>query len=159
MQDEFKTMNQLTMIRLLTGIALMMCVTLPAHGWGVNGSGCSTNGTSSSGVDYGGASGGYSAWSHSSSVVCGSSWQGGIYYGPYGGMVGVQPMPPVNQASPYEQQPDTRPIPIGSQFIQLPANCGKAMIHGVDYYQCGPNWFRPHAGNDSVYYEVVQAPY
>lgn len=150
-------MNQLNLIKLLTMIGLM-CVALSANGWGVSGSGCFANGTSSSGVDYGGASGGLTAWSHSSSVVCGSSWQGGMYYGPYGGMVGVQPVAPVNQ---YEQQPqdNARPIPIGSQFVQLPGNCGKAMIHGIDYYQCGPNWFRPHAGNDSVYYEAVPAPY
>ncbi|MFM8330665.1 MAG: hypothetical protein ACKN9T_03155 [Candidatus Methylumidiphilus sp.] len=49
-------------------------------------------------------------------------------------------------------------LPIGSQVTVLPGNCGNAILHGVQYYQCGPNWYKPYFGNASVYYQVVPAP-
>ncbi len=50
-------------------------------------------------------------------------------------------------------------MPVGSQVTVLPGNCGSAAVRGVQYYQCGPNWFKPYFGNSSVYYRVVKAPY
>jgi len=57
------------------------------------------------------------------------------------------------QAHDYSSQ-----LPIGTRMTVLPGNCGNATLHGVEYYVCGPNWFKPYFGNSSVYYQVVQAP-
>jgi len=161
----FTRTTRLAMARLTVGIAFVLAASLPANAWLVNGSGgCTTGGNSSSGVVYGGAAGGFSAWSNAGSVVCGGNWQGGFYVPmmlPFGGMVGV----PMGQANPPplppEQQPQANmaPIPIGTQVTALPGNCEKVTVQGVDYYQCRPNWFKPHFGNTSVYYQAVQAPY
>jgi len=50
-------------------------------------------------------------------------------------------------------------MPIGTQVTVLPGNCGNAVVGNIQYYQCGPNWFKPYFGNASVYYQVVAAPY
>ena len=58
------------------------------------------------------------------------------------------------------QQPSySSQMPYGTQVTVLPGNCGSATVRGVEYYQCGPNWFKPYFGNSSVYYQVVSAPY
>jgi len=70
-----------------------------------------------------------------------------------------------SNAAPYSstvvvQQPSyATQMPYGTQVTVLPGNCGNATVRGVEYYQCGPNWFKPYFGNASVYYQVVQAPY
>lgn len=58
-----------------------------------------------------------------------------------------------------QESPGSSQMPIGSQVTVLPGNCGSATVGGVEYYQCGPNWFKPYFGNSSVYYKVVAAPY
>jgi len=62
---------------------------------------------------------------------------------------------------PSAQQPMaiTSPLPIGSQLSNLPAGCTNAVVKSVEYYGCGPNWFKPFFGSSGVYYQVVQAPF
>lgn len=52
----------------------------------------------------------------------------------------------------------TSPLPIGSQLSSLPAGCSNAVVKSVEYYSCGPNWFKPMFGNSGVYYQVVPQP-
>lgn len=68
--------------------------------------------------------------------------------------------PPQTTTVVVEQQPVyASAMPIGTQVTVLPGNCGSATVRGVEYYQCGSNWFKPYFGNASVYYKVVSAPY
>lgn len=62
---------------------------------------------------------------------------------------------------PSAQQPMaiTSPLPIGSQLSGLPAGCTNAVVKSVEYYGCGPNWFKPVFGSSGVYYQVVHAPF
>jgi len=57
-----------------------------------------------------------------------------------------------------EQPSYASQLPYGTQVTVLPGNCGSATMRGVQYYLCGPNWFKPYFGNSSVYYQVVPAP-
>lgn len=67
--------------------------------------------------------------------------------------------PPSSTTVVVQEAPGTSQMPIGAQVTVLPGNCGSATVGGVEYYQCGPNWFKPYFGNSSVYYRVVTAPY
>ena len=51
------------------------------------------------------------------------------------------------------------PLPVGSQLSALPAGCTNAVVKSVQYYGCGPNWFKPAFGNNGVYYQVVNQPF
>lgn len=130
-----------------------------------------------------GAYGGTAAWSHGAYYHPVPVYRPPVYYGGgYSGgqvagaaMVGmaVGTMAGAAMASSHSQptnttvvvqQPASTPaattqMPIGSQVTVLPGNCGSATIRGVEYYECGPNWFKPYFGNSSVYYQVVAAPY
>lgn len=68
----------------------------------------------------------------------------------------VQPAPTV-----YVQQPSyyvDGSVPIGSQFAVLPPGATSMVVNGVNYYQSGPNWYKPYFGSSGVYYQVVLAP-
>ncbi|EXI90772.1 MAG: hypothetical protein AW11_00630 [Candidatus Accumulibacter regalis] len=49
-------------------------------------------------------------------------------------------------------------LPIGSQYAALPPNARHMTVNGAQYYQSGPNWYKPYFGSSGVYYEVVLAP-
>jgi hypothetical protein len=70
-----------------------------------------------------------------------------------------QSAPPPSSSETMQQESDPSQMPIGTRVTMLPGNCGNATVEGVEYYQCGPNWFKPFFGNSSVYYKVVAAPY
>ena len=49
------------------------------------------------------------------------------------------------------------PIPLGTSMAYLPAGCVSITFSSTQYYQCGPNWFRPFFGSNGAYYQVVPA--
>lgn len=51
------------------------------------------------------------------------------------------------------------PLPTGTQLSALPAGCTNAVVKSVEYYGCGPNWFKPVFGSNGVYYQVVPQPF
>ena len=53
----------------------------------------------------------------------------------------------------------TSPLPMGTQLSSLPAGCTNAVVKSVEYYGCGPNWFKPVFGSSGVYYLVVKPPF
>ena len=63
------------------------------------------------------------------------------------------PPPAAPQTPAYPSQ-----MPVGTQVTVLPGTCGSATVRNVEYYQCGPNWYKPYFGNASVYYQVVSPP-
>lgn len=67
--------------------------------------------------------------------------------------------PPTTVVVQQPAQAYSSQMPIGTQVTVLPGNCGSATVQGVEYYQCGPNWYKPYFGNSSVYYQVVPVPY
>ncbi len=157
------------MIGRVAGIALMWVFAYPVNAWTAAGTTTFQGGGGSSGVTYGGANGGYSAWSHGNSQVYngpGVTWVGGGYYPPavvpYGGGygAGATAPAPVNAApAPEPQAPNySGQLPLGAKVTQLPGNCGNVTVKDIEYYQCGQNWFKPYFGNSSVYYQVVHVP-
>lgn len=53
-----------------------------------------------------------------------------------------------------------RPYPVGEVVVTPPpSGCGYQGYAGVNYYVCGPTWFRPYYGSNGLYYRVVAAPY
>jgi hypothetical protein len=70
-----------------------------------------------------------------------------------------QSAPPPSSPPTMQQESDPSQMPIGTRVSLLPDNCGNATVEGVEYYLCGPNWFKPYFGNSAVYYKVVAAPY
>lgn len=51
------------------------------------------------------------------------------------------------------------PLPMGTRLSNLPAGCTNAVVKSVEYYVCGPNWFKPVFGGSGVFYQVVPAPF
>ncbi len=51
------------------------------------------------------------------------------------------------------------PLPMGTQLSALPPGCTNAVVKSVEYYGCGPNWFKPVFGGGGVYYKVVPQPF
>ena len=49
-------------------------------------------------------------------------------------------------------------IGVGSQLTSLPPGSNSMVVNGQQYYQNGPNWYKPYYGSSGVYYEVVPAP-
>jgi hypothetical protein len=49
-------------------------------------------------------------------------------------------------------------LPIGSQYVALPPGARGMTVNGAQYYQSGPNWYKPYFGSSGVYYEVVPTP-
>jgi hypothetical protein len=159
-----------TPIIVLAAAVLMVVESLPAHAWVAAGPRGVAAGGGGSGVAYG-RYGGSAAWSHSGYyrppvAVYGGGYSGGqvaaagIAGLAVGAMAGAavasanSAPPPTSQAPAYPSQ-----MPIGAQVTVLPGNCGSATVNNVEYYQCGPNWFKPYFGNSSVYYRVVPTPY
>lgn len=66
-----------------------------------------------------------------------------------------------SQSSSAASQPATinSPLPIGSQLSALPSGCTNAVVKSVEYYGCGPNWFKPVFGSSGVFYQVVPQPF
>ncbi|MCX7114281.1 MAG: hypothetical protein NTX45_30275 [Proteobacteria bacterium] len=160
-------MKTKAMAWLVAGTALMVSASYPVNAWTAAGTTTFQGGGGSSGITYGGASGGYSAWSHGSSQVYnggGVAWVGGYYPSvavPYGsGYTGSAAAAQVNSfPTPDPQAPSySGQLPIGAKVPQLPGNCGNVTVRDVEYYQCGPNWFKPYFGSSSVYYQAVHAP-
>ncbi|HUL10895.1 MAG TPA: hypothetical protein VLU73_01845, partial [Methylococcaceae bacterium] len=67
-----------------------------------------------------------------------------------------QSAPPPSAAQPTGI---TSPLPMGTQLSSLPASCTNAVVKSVEYYGCGPNWFKPVFGGSGVYYQVVKQPF
>lgn len=157
----------------------------PAHAWVAAGGGgrgyaAGPRGAAvwNNGAGYArGAYGGAAAWNRGGGAIyrppvysggcynCGSSnaVAAGVAGLAVGAMVGAaaahnSPPPPatvvVQQPTDYQAA-----MSVGTRVTLLPGNCGSATVGNVEYYQCGPNWFRPYFGNASVYYQVVQPPY
>jgi hypothetical protein len=58
------------------------------------------------------------------------------------------------------QQPAApAPLSLGMSTSYLPGNCVNINLKSGQYYECGPNWFKPYFGSNGVYYQVVPAPY
>ena len=133
-----------------------------------------------------GANGGYATWSGGSSyshggVACFGCGGGGVYrppvyYGSTGysgsavaaaGVAGLAVGAMVGAAAASNAAPPTvivqQPMvpaymPLGMNLSYLPGSCNSININSGQYYQCGPNWFRPFFGSNGDYYQVVQAP-
>ncbi len=162
-------------IRFVFGVAILAAaVAIPAHAWVAAGPRGVAAGGWGGGAAYG-HYGGAVAWNRGGYyrppvAVVGGGYYGGGYSGgqvaaaavaglAVGAMAGAAaansaPPPAYYQAPGYPSQ-----MPFGTQVTVLPGNCGSAMVGNVQFYQCGPNWFRPYFGNSSVYYQVVPAPY
>jgi hypothetical protein len=67
----------------------------------------------------------------------------------------VQPAPVIVQQPAYVVQGN---VPIGTQLAYLPPGSNSMVVNGVNYYQSGPNWYKPYFGSSGVYYQVVPAP-
>lgn len=62
-------------------------------------------------------------------------------------------------APPPQAAAITSPLPVGSKLSSLPPGCTNAVVKSVEYYGCGPNWFKPVFGSSGVYYQVVPQPF
>lgn len=104
---------------------------------------------------------GYYGGGYSSGQVAGAA-VAGLAVGAMAGAAAASSYSAPGQTTVVVQQPAptyVAALPIGTQVTVLPGNCGNATLHGVEYYVCGPNWFKPYFGNSSVYYQVVPGPY
>jgi hypothetical protein len=50
-------------------------------------------------------------------------------------------------------------LPLGTTLNGLPDGCIGNTFNGIQYYQCGGNWFKTFLGSNGAYYQVVPAPY
>lgn len=74
-----------------------------------------------------------------------------------GAAMASQPPPP---ATVVVQQPMApAPLTLGMSLTYLPGDCVNRNFSSGQYYECGPNWFKPYFGSNGVYYLVVPAPY
>ena len=137
-------------------------------GWG-HGSGTATgpHGNSASwSHSYGGyhppAYGGYHPPSYSSGYSGGDVAAAGIAGLAVGAMAGAamasQPPPPPTTVV-IQQPMAPPPLTLGMSLTYLPGNCVNINLSSGQYYECGPNWFKPYFGSNGVYYLVVPAPY
>jgi hypothetical protein len=79
-----------------------------------------------------------------------------------GAMVGSAKAKSQQQSTAASTAPPTTissPLPMGTQLSSLPAGCTNAVVKSVEYYGCGPNWFKPVFGGGGVYYQVVPQPF
>ena len=124
-----------------------------------------------------GAYGGAAAWSHPS-YGYGWGYRPPVYYGggysggdvaaagiaglAVGAMAGAamasQPPPPPTTVV-IQQPMAPAPLTLGMSMTYLPGNCVNINLSSGQYYECGPNWFKPYFGSNGVYYQVVPAPY
>ena len=136
-------------------------------GWG-HGSGTYTgpHGNSASwSHSYGGAYGGYHGYGygyHPPSYSGGDVAAAGIAGLAVGAMAGAamasQPPPPPTTVV-IQQPMAPAPLTLGMSMTYLPGNCVNINLSSGQYYECGPNWFKPYFGSNGVYYQVVPAPY
>jgi hypothetical protein len=142
-------------------------------GWG-HGSGTYTgpHGNSASwSHSYGGAYGGYHGYgygyhppTYSSGYSGGDVAAAGIAGLAVGAMAGAAvasaSQPAYAPPTVVIQQPMApAPLIIGMSMTYLPGNCVNINTSSGQYYECGPNWFKPYFGSNGVYYLVVPAPY
>ena len=74
-----------------------------------------------------------------------------------GAAVASQPPPPTTVVVQQPMAP--APLTLGMSLTYLPGNCVNINLSSGQYYECGPNWFKPYFGSNGVYYLVVPAPY
>lgn len=128
------------------------------HAGGVNANGGTWHSDGYHGNSY------YAGGWHSPTVVnnyvgggCAGCWGGGGWGGAVAGAavgtaVGVAAGAAIASAA--------RPYPVGQVIVTPPASgCGYQGYAGVNYYVCGPTWFRPYYGANGLYYKVVAPPY
>lgn len=117
-----------------------------------------------------GAYGGAAAWSHPSYGYRPPVYYGGGYSGgdvaaagiaglAVGAMAGAAAASSNNPAVVVQQTMAPAPLPLGTSMTYLPGGCVSISYSSVQYYQCGPNWFRGFFGSNGAYYQVVPAPY
>ena len=139
-------------------------------GWGhSSGTATGPHGNSASwSHSYGGyhppAYGGYHPPSYSSGYSGGDVAAAGIAGLAVGAMAGAamasQSQPPPPPTTVVIQQPMAPPpLTLGMSLTYLPGNCVNINLSSGQYYECGPNWFKPYFGSNGVYYLVVPAPY
>lgn len=138
-------------------------------GWG-HGSGTYTGphgGSASWSHSYGGAYGGYHGYGYhppyySSGYSGGDVAAAGIAGLAVGAMAGAamasQPPPPPTTVV-IQQPMAPAPLTLGMSMAYLPGGCVNINLSSGQYYECGPNWFKPYFGSNGVYYQVVPAPY
>ncbi len=82
----------------------------------------------------------------------GGGWGGAVAGAAVGTAVGVAAGAAIASAA--------RPYPVGQVVVTPPASgCGYQAYSGINYYVCGPTWFRPYYGSNGLYYQVVAPPY
>ena len=74
-----------------------------------------------------------------------------------GAAAASQPPPPTTVVVQQPMAP--APLTLGMSLTYLPGNCVNMNLSSGQYYECGPNWFKPYFGSNGVYYLVVPAPY
>ena len=74
-----------------------------------------------------------------------------------GAAIASQPPPPTTLVIQQPMAP--APLTLGMSLTYLPGNCVNINLSSGQYYECGPNWFKPYFGSNGVYYLVVPAPY
>jgi len=114
---------------------------------------------------YGGYRGyGYHPPTYSSGYSGGDVAAAGIAGLAVGAMAGAaaasasQPPPPPTTVV-IQQPMAPAPLTLGMSLSYLPGNCVNINLSSGQYYECGPNWFKPYFGSNGVYYQVVPAPY
>ena len=111
---------------------------------------------------YHGYSYGYHPPSYSSGYSGGDVAAAGIAGLAVGAMAGAamasQPPPPPTTVV-IQQPMAPAPLTLGMSLTYLPGNCVNINLSSGQYYECGPNWFKPYFGSNGVYYQVVPAPY
>ena len=138
-------------------------------GWGhSSGTATGPHGNSASwSHSYGGAYVGYHGYGYhpptsSSGYSGGDVAAAGIAGLAVGAMAGaaMAPQPPPPPTTVVIQQPMApAPLTLGMSMTYLPGNCVNINLSSGQYYECGPNWFKPYFGSNGVYYQVVPAPY
>lgn len=125
-----------------------------------------------------GPRGGTAAWHRGGTVGGGWGYHGGAVYhgGCWGcasagavaaaGVVGLAAGAAIGSAAASTpstvvvQQPVYVTAPaIGSTVLTLPGGCTGATVNGLQYYECGGSYYKPHFGSSGVNYTVVANPF
>jgi hypothetical protein len=51
-----------------------------------------------------------------------------------------------------------QPMPIGAVVPALPSGCTSTTVSGVEYYHCGPDWYRAMFQGDQLVYVTTPMP-
>jgi hypothetical protein len=154
----------------ILAIAAMASVFIPlqnANAWVVTGHDGGRGFVAGGGYYYGGHHGG-GYYRGGGCYGCGAA-AGAVAGLAVGTMVGAAISSSERPATVIVQQPEAVVVqqpayyaqgsfPIGTQFVSLPPGSNSIVVRGVNYYQSGPNWYKPYFGSSGVYYEVVPAP-